>query len=189
MADHTSLLGKMLVGVFILEVIGIIFALTIGTSPNGSSSQFTDSTSGFYTFTSLINGTTSNIATAFSGCSFSTLSCSKPLTQLVYADQGWFLSGVANAILWIGNILITFVDLIINIIWFVINILGLILLMIGMFGYVFVIFLPSIMVSIGPVGYLLTMGYALIISIVGYKYGHIILDLVSVMIAALQKVI
>src|SRR5271157_4540215 len=113
MADQTSLLGKLLIGVFIFELIGILFVITIGSSsnPNGSTSQFTNASSGFSSFISLINSTTYNVSVAFSGCSFSTLSCSKPFTQILISNQDWF-SGIVNAIIGISNLFITIIDLI-----------------------------------------------------------------------------
>jgi len=190
MPDDTSLLGKLLIGIFILEIIGIFFAYTFGANDiNGANSNFMSATSGFNSFTSLINGTTFNIANAFSSCSFKTLSCSKPISQIATSDQSWFLSGVANAVIWIGNILITIIDLIINAIWLLINIIALILLMIGLFGYIFVVFLPLVMTSIGPIGDLLTIGYVLIICVAGYKYGHIILNTLKIVISAAEKYI
>ena len=185
MTDHTPLLGKLLFGMFILECLGMFLVLTVGSSNiPGASSKFTDAMGGLNSFTSLINGTTTNIATAFSGCSFSTMTCSKPLSQLAFDSSNSIFSSITNAVIWMGNILITLVDLGANALWFAINLLALLVLMFGLFGYIFLVFLPTVLVAAGPIGWLLTTGYVFIICLAGYKYGQIILDLVAVVLHA-----
>lgn len=184
MADETSLLGKIFVGIVVLEFIGIILALTIGSS----GAQFNSAFDGFKFFISSVNATTSNIATSFSSCSFATLSCNAPLQQMPYLPSGIF-SGIPNAIVWLGNGIFTFIDLIVLAIWMGINILALVLVMMGLLGFMFAIFLPSIMVSVGPIGYLLSIGYVFIICLAGYKYGHIILDLAGMVIGFVGRFI
>lgn len=180
MTDDSALLGKIFVGAFILELIGVIFAITMANTAVGAGAFSTDS---FNFFNDAVNGTTRNIVNSFSSCSFSKLTCDSPLHQMEYS-QAWFISSVQNAIIWIGNALITLIDIIVNGLWIGINLMALVLLMIGLFGFIFVVFLPLILVAAGPVGYILTLGYVFIISLAGYKYGHIILDLIGMALRA-----
>ena len=106
------------------------------------------------------------------------------MTPFAY-EQGWFASSIVNAVLWIGNLLISIINLAINVIWMFVNLMSLMMLMIGLFGYLFVIFLPNVLTSVGAIGYILTLGYVFIICVLGYKYGHVILELVSVIMKLL----
>jgi len=189
MSDNTATLGKVFVGIFIFEIIGAIFAITFGNVSTGSNTGISGAISGFNTFTSLVNDTTTNIVTSFSGCSFATLSCSKPIPQLTPTSSSWFLSGVANAIIWLVDVLVTIVNVILNFIWLIINLIALIMLMLGLFGFVFVVFIPLIMVSVGPIGDLLALGYALLIGILGFKYGHVILEMIGTLMGFVSRFI
>jgi len=81
------------------------------------------------------------------------------------------------------------VNVILNFIWLIINLIALIVLMLGLFGFVFVVFIPLIMVSVGPIGDLLALGYALLIGILGFKYGHVILEMIGTLMGFVSRFI
>lgn len=169
--DHsdTHIIGKILVIIFIIELLGILLSLVGSGTNNPTFTQFN-------TFSGNINQTSFNLVHSFNSTAVTTIN---PISTTPIVNQlEWIYNGLATII----NIIYVFFSLIYNFFSLMIQMLILI-------GYVFFVAIPSLLISNGIIGYILALGYGFIVIFLGYKFGKIVISFVAIIIGGLKSVI
>jgi hypothetical protein len=154
--ESERLFGRVLVLVFIIEIIGILLSFIGAGTANPQFKTLS-------TYTSEINGTATNAMNAFSS--------NHTLLTLIPPQNSFF--GVATFLNWLYNGIATLINFVYRFAVMAFNLIALLFIMLLIIGYVLLILLPSLFISEGVVGYVLSIGYVYLVAFLAYKYGRI----------------
>ena len=164
--NDEELISKIMIVLFIIELIGIILVLYVKTTYSPIS------LSEFNTLSHQVNSTSTGLASSFNATLLSPVA-------VVSAPVAKQLDDLYNGFVVFVNIVYKFISLIIGL-------FALIFLMITLMGYVLLILIPTLLTSTGIIGYILSIGYGFILIFLAYKFGKIIYDFVLSFVGFIQ---
>jgi len=164
MSDESSM-AKILITLFIVEVVGILLAVLVGA---GSNNPFLAQ---FANFSSNLNKGIVALTTSFANCG--ALNCLTPLP----VDN----TPIASQLAWLVNIGIYVLNIIFKVFNLIFNVFDLVILVLGLLVYLFVVLIPSLLIATGILGYLLGIGYVFVVIFLAYYLFKIVVGIIGLM--------
>jgi len=169
MSDEHAV-SKILIALFVLEIIGILLSALLGANVN------IPALTQFSSFASNINSSANNLVG-----SFNTTICLitfKPACHTSFMFLQASTIPIASQLISLINLFIWILNLVISVLAIFVFLLEILALIIVLLGFMFIVLIPSFFINVGILGYILGLGYAFIIVFLGYKYGKEIIELI-----------